>query len=430
MEAGETWRWTVSDTTLVQPSIGMDETIASTARPGASDTLPGSMSTTLVRSTVLPRVEMVGTTPRLVTQGKLRYEHTRRLGEGGLGEVIGARDNDIDRDVAVKRLRPDVSSPATIARFVDEVRTIGRLEHPNIVPIHDVGVDERGEYYFVMKYVDGETLESIIEKLAAGDPLYHAHYGFERRVQILTAILEALAFAHKKGIVHRDIKPANVMIGAYGEVVLMDWGIAKQLRRAGDDSPKSSTGDPADAEAAPHHGAHAKRGTLFETMAGQLIGTPAYMSPEQARGGTVDERSDLYSVSMLFYEFLSLGHPLADKQTIASMIHGITTEPTPMLMAFKAPHQSAVPADLAWFVKKGLEKDPADRYQSASEMLERLARRAEGDIPIQCHITFVKRMNNEWTRFVDRHPGFMTLAMAAAVIAVVAKVVLAIAHHG
>ena len=220
----------MSDATVVTSSIGFDETTASTGGDRAPDAEAVSGATTLVRSTVLPRVEMVGSTPTLVTRGKPRYEHMRRLGEGGLGEVLGARDNDIDRDVAVKRLRPDVTSAAMVARFVEEVRTIGRLEHPNIVPIHDVGVDERGEYYFVMKYVDGETLESVIEKLAAGDPAYHAQYGVERRVQIVVALLEALAFAHKKGIVHRDIKPANVMIGAYGEVVLMDWGIAKQLR--------------------------------------------------------------------------------------------------------------------------------------------------------------------------------------------------------
>ena len=225
------------DVTLVTSSIGVDATIAAGEGPEPSGVRsssgPPSRPTT-VRSTVLPRVEMVGSTPRLVSQGKLRYEHTRHLGQGGVGEVLGARDNDIDRDVAVKRLRPEVSSPATIARFVEEVRTVGRLEHPNIVPIHDVGVDERGEYYFVMKYVDGETLESIIEKLAAGDPLYHAHYTFERRVRIVRALLEALAFAHRKGIVHRDIKPANVMIGAYRRSRLDGLGIAKQLRAAED----------------------------------------------------------------------------------------------------------------------------------------------------------------------------------------------------
>src|SRR5262249_26554491 len=160
-------------------------------------------------------------------------------------------------------------------RFVEEIRTIGRLEHPNIVPIHDVGVDERGDYYFVMKFVDGETLESIIDKLAAGDRAYHAKFGFERRVQIFLALLEAVRFAHTRGIVHRDIKPANVMVGAYGEVVLMDWGIAKSLH--GDSVPEETPRPLV-------HASGSRRGTLFETQLGQLVGTPAYMSPEQARG--------------------------------------------------------------------------------------------------------------------------------------------------
>ncbi len=365
----------MADATLVTSSIGMDATVASSASVPSGVHVTGGTSgaTTLVRTTVLPRVEMVGATPRLVSQGKVRYEHMRRLGEGGLGEVIGARDNDIDRDVAVKRLRPQVSSPATLARFVEEVRTIGRLEHPNIVPIHDVGVDEKGEYYFVMKYVDGETLESIIDKLAAGDRATHAQYGFERRVQIVVALLEALAFAHKKGIVHRDIKPANVMVGAFGEVVLMDWGIAKQLRSEG----VSEVG------ASPLHASgHAKRGALFETVAGELVGTPAYMSPEQARGEPVDERSDLYSLSVLFHELLCLRHPLAEKQSLAEMIHAITSEPTPLAGAVSSPHQANVGMDLTWFVRKGLAKHPANRFQSAEEMLERLAARAEGKVPI------------------------------------------------
>src|SRR5262249_40419738 len=129
------------------------------------------------------------------------------------------------------------------------------------------GVDERGDYYFVMKYVDGETLEAVIEKLAMGDPLYHAHYGFERRVRIFVAIIEAVAFAHSKGIIHRDIKPANVMIGEYGEVVVMDWGIAKRQHDAPVSSGLAST---ADDPALP-----GRRGTLFETRGPEaLTSTP------------------------------------------------------------------------------------------------------------------------------------------------------------
>jgi serine/threonine protein kinase len=414
------------DETVVTSSIGVDATIAAIEGDDGSDH-PGALvaplgSTTVARSTVLPRVEMVGSTPRLVAGGKLRYEHTRHLGRGGAGEVLGAHDNDIDRDVAVKRLRPDVSSPAAIERFAEEVRTIGRLEHPNIVPIHDVGVDEHGDYYFVMKYVEGETLESVIDKLTDGDARYHAHYTFERRVQIIIALLDALAFAHEKGIVHRDIKPANVMVGAYGEVVLMDWGIAKQLR------DRERPGDDVDASAVQPRG-FARRGALFGTVAGHIIGTPAYMSPEQARGMPVDLRSDLYSLSVVFYELLCLRHPLAEKRTLAAMLCAITSEPPPLAGGVRSPHQPAVGMDLSWFLKKGLAKDPADRFQSAAEMLERLARRAEGEIPIQCHLTLVMHLNGIWNRFVSRHPIAVTLGMAAALLALVANVVVAVARH-
>ncbi|MGO9836924.1 MAG: serine/threonine-protein kinase [Polyangiaceae bacterium] len=411
----------MTDSTLATGSVGFDTTVASTATPAAAPAAKALLASTLTRSTVLPRVEMVGAEPRLVVEGKPRYQHTRRLGEGGLGEVLGARDNDIGRDVAVKRLKPEVTSHASLARFVEEVRTIGRLEHPNIIPIHDVGVDEHGDYYFVMKYVDGETLESIIEKLAAGDPLYHARYGFERRVQIFMGLLEAVAFAHEKGIVHRDIKPANVMVGQYGEVVLMDWGIAKQVRGA-----TPSLADAAFDAPAVHAGA---RGALFETQAGQLVGTPAYMSPEQARGESVDERSDIYSLSLLLHELLCLRHPLAEKQTLAEMLHGVTSEPVPMAGFVSSSHQPTVPMDLSWYIHKGLAKDPTSRYQSVAEMVERLLNRAEGKIPIQCHITFVKRVNGEWNRFVDRHPFVVTIALAVMVLAFVAGGVSAVAHR-
>jgi serine/threonine-protein kinase len=406
----------LDDLTLATSSIGLDATVASTSNP---DRIAGPPSSgTLPRSTVLPRVEMVGAIPRLVVQGKPRYERTRRLGAGGLGEVDGARDNDIGRDVAVKRLRPEVTSNAALARFVEEVRTIGRLEHPNIVPIHDVGVDERGEYYFVMKYVDGETLESIVEKLAAGDAEYHARYGFERRVQIFMALLEAVAFAHAKGIVHRDIKPANVMVGQYGEVVLMDWGIAKRLRGEGE----------APIEGAPAPAGTAKRGALFATMAGEIVGTPAYMSPEQARAEAVDERTDLYSLSVLLHEFLSLHHPLETKQTLKEMLEGVIHEPAPLAGLITSPYQPRVPMDLSWFVRKGLAKHPANRYASAQEMIERLTRRAEGEVPVNCHVTFMRKMTVGATRFVDRSPFVASAVFFATVIAAGAGVVATVVH--
>jgi serine/threonine protein kinase len=412
------------DDPTIDASLALANTMA--ASGGAEIPQAPPSSGTLPRATVLPRFELVGAEPRLVLGSQRRYETVRRLGEGGFGEVLGARDNDIGREVAVKRLHPEMRSPAVLARFAEEVRTIGSLEHPNIVPIHDVGVEENGDYYFVMKYVAGETLESIIEKLAAGDREAHARFGPERRVQIFLALLEAVAFAHSKGILHRDIKPANVMVGAYGEVVLMDWGIAKRLREAGPAAPPpgalDAPGRP-DGERAGSVGSVDKRsrGALFETRSGELIGTPAYMSPEQSRGDAIDERSDVYALSVLFYELLTLEHPLADKTTLPTMLHAIRHEPVRLAGLVNHPHQPAVAMDLSWFLRKGLEKNPAHRYASVAEMITRLERRAEGIIPIQCHITFMKRVSNGVGRFIDRHPVVSTLAMLLSVGAVIAE---------
>lgn len=367
-----------------------------------------------VRSTVLPRVEIVGATPTLVAQGKRRFELVRKLGEGGLGEVIGAEDNDIGRKVALKKLRTDVKSAATLARFVEEIRTVGRLEHPNIIPIHDVGVDEAGDYYFVMKYVDGETLESVIEKLAAGDPDYHRRYTIERRVQIFMGVLEAVAFAHAQGVIHRDIKPANIMVGPYGEVVLMDWGIAKSIQKAGMD----------DSQFPRFEGRREGRKRLFETQVGTRIGTPAYMAPEQARGAAVDERTDVYALSVLLFELLTLEHYLAGKDTLEAMLEGVLTVDAPMAITMKNPHQPTIAPDLSWIIRGGLAKNPEQRYPSVNAMLERLKRRADGDIQVQCHLTAMKSATNRWGRFIDQHPMAAMAIFFSVPLAAVAAVVL------
>ena len=195
------------DATLADPGA---------ANPGAPDPELAEptrkTAPTLARTgTVLPRVEPAGDDVKLVHDGRTRYEPKRLLGEGGMGTVTLAVDHDIDRAVALKQVRQDVGARG-VARFVEEVRTIGRLEHPNIIPIHDVGVDEAGNYFFVMKYVEGETLEAIIEQLAAGDPAAHQRFSYEVRVQIFIGLLRALAYAHDRGIIHRDLKPANVMV--------------------------------------------------------------------------------------------------------------------------------------------------------------------------------------------------------------------------
>jgi serine/threonine-protein kinase len=352
------------------------------AAPNPATTLQGR------RTTVLPRVQRVDQQLSLHHHGLSRYETDKVLGEGGCGVVEKAMDNDIGRPVAIKRLRPEIQGPAHLARFVEEIQLVGRLEHPNIVPIHDVGADAPGDYYFVMKYVDGESLEQIIAKLNAGDADYHLRYPVERRVEIFIGVLQAIDYAHGRRLVHRDIKPANVMVGPKGEVQVMDWGIARNL----DDNEKAA-----------------------EEM-GQLVGTPLYMSPEQAAGMPADERSDIYSLCMLFHELLTLRHPLAEKNSLAGVLLGVATEEVPFASFVNHPHQAPAPAELAWFLAAGLHKDPAKRFPSVAAMLTRLRLRSEGQFPVRCPLTLNKRMARGWMRQVDRHPLLATLFTAAAVL--------------
>jgi len=373
-----------------------------TTQGTASSGAPASLGSSMSRSTVLPRVEVLDGQPRISRQDRPRYQERKRLGEGGVGEVVMVNDNDIERVVAMKRLRPGLQGTTALARFVEEIRVVGQLEHPSIIPIHDVGLDDQGQFFFVMKYVNGETIENIIEKLAANDPEYHRRYPFERRVEIFLGILEAMSYAHDKGYIHRDIKPANIMVGPYGEVVVMDWGLAKKAGTSNEMSmpePESQGGDEIK-----------KSGRLQETRLGSLLGTPLYMSPEQARGqhATLDQRSDIYSLSVLFFELLSLRHYLDDCKDLAQVLHSIANGQPPLAGTNtgwgEQTLQGPVPADLRHFVVKGLHKDPARRYASVHEMIARLRARAEGEIPIECPVTFWISFTARARRTLSRHP--------------------------
>jgi len=377
--------------TLVNQAGAFDATVDSAAVVAPPLGEPVSVRATDARSTVLPRVERTGDGATLVSMARPRFETRRSLGQGGIGEVVAAMDQDIGREVAIKRLRGDVQGAAAVARFVDEIRTVGALEHPNIVPIHDVGVDDDGSLYFVMRCVQGETLESVIERLAAGDPLAHAQWTHERRVHVFRQLLDAVAFAHERGYVHRDIKPANIMVGHWGEVFLMDWGIAKPV--GAPDVPSPSTGT-----------ASATGERVTSTHVGSVLGTPAYMSPEQARGEPVDARSDVYSLCVLLHELLGLKHYLDHCTTVEAVLDGVQHAHAPAPSFIPSPHQAPAPMDMSWYVRKGLAKEPARRYQSAREMIERLDAREEGLVPVQCPVTFSKRMMREQIRFIDRHP--------------------------
>jgi eukaryotic-like serine/threonine-protein kinase len=405
----------------VDPFSSAQTAVASPSSNVGSEFRLAGTTTSGGRTTVLPRITEKGQAIEIVSETRNRYEPIKLLGAGGMGEVVLVQDHDIARKVAVKRLLPEANDPIMLARFVEEIRTVGRLEHPNIVPVHDVGVDENGRYFFVMKYVEGETLEQIIRKLAEGNAEYHRIFTFERRLEIVISVLNALQYAHAHGVVHRDVKPANVMIGRFGEVVLMDWGIAK---------PMDSSRDAAK-EARATIGDENERGRMFLTHVGSLVGTPAYMSPEQARGDieNIDGRSDLYSAAVMLHELITLRHYLADETTTEGLLGSILTKEFVMTESERTacPVDQGLPPELMYVALRGISKDPQKRaYQTAEDFVAELQRVLSGTFTVDCKTTMTKRIFRELARSVDKHPRLIFYSMVGVAIAVLFAVVEAV----
>ncbi|HEX5057902.1 MAG TPA: serine/threonine-protein kinase, partial [Kofleriaceae bacterium] len=189
-----------------------------------------------------------------------RYRLGRRIGKGGMGEVMAARDTQIARDVAIKRMRAATPSEKAISRFLREAMVQGRLEHPAIVPVHEIGRDADGLPYFVMKKLSGTSLAKILDD--------DAPITLQRVLRAFADVCLAIEFAHVRGIVHRDLKPDNIMLGDYGEVYILDWGVAKVVGEEDSDFADVGSGS----------------GEFVATRVGTAVGTPGYMAPEAVRG--------------------------------------------------------------------------------------------------------------------------------------------------
>jgi len=386
---------------------GPEDTLLTPSSPGKLPTLPAPVAVMETqRSTVLPRVEWKGTLPDVVASPRERFEELGTLGQGGMGEVVLLKDHDIERTVALKRL-PSGSGPDFVYRFVEEIRTVGHLDHPNIVPVHDVGVDARGRYFFMMKHLQGETLESIIAKLKQGDAATHKRFSFQTRIQIFQGILQAISYAHEKGVIHRDLKPSNIMVGPYGEVTVMDWGLARRQEAGGPEA----LGAPVGTETTQA----LRDAAMLRTQLGSVMGTPLYMSPEQARGQhpLIDARSDIYSLSVMFYEFLFLKHYLEGRKSLQEILDGVQNV-MPSFDPDDTQNPVPVPAELVWFLKPGLRKKVEQRYASVNAMKSALQSVQEGNIDVHCHRTAMKRGLHEMARMVDLHSRMMMLGIVAA----------------
>ncbi|MBI3893432.1 MAG: serine/threonine protein kinase, partial [Candidatus Wallbacteria bacterium] len=298
-----------------------------------------------------------------------RYEVRGVAGEGGMGEVLVVRDRTLERDIALKRMLGDDRSDERVRRFLNEARVTGRLEHPGIVPVHDVTPHE-GHPFFTMKLVKGSSLGQILARLRAQEGKITEEYDLRRLTGVLTSICQAMAFAHSRGVLHRDLKPDNIMLGDFGEVLVMDWGLARVGSIAGERSnapvaaaaASAGPGDSVDElAAAGNRGLSAGQGT----MEGSIAGTPGYMAPEQARGeiSKLSERTDVYALGAILYECLTLCPP-HQKETSLLTLQAVLTEP--VVPPSRRTPSRTIPRDLEAVAMKALAPEGTRRYSSVN----------------------------------------------------------------
>jgi serine/threonine-protein kinase len=259
----------------------------------------------------------------------------RTIGEGGMGVIRVAEQLSLGRNVATKSLKPQVRERELTIRLLREAWVTASLEHPNVVPIYDLGADEHGRPLIVLKHIEGTSWSSLVSSPAEVERRFGATDLLEWNLRVLSQVANALHFAHSRGIVHRDLKPENVMIGSFGEVYLLDWGIAVSTR----DDPSGRF--------------------LLAKDSTELAGTPNYMAPEMLGGEAATERTDVYLLGSTLFE-IACGRPPHEAPTMMAVVSRVVlSEPA---------IDPAVPADLAAIIRRAMHKSPAGRFESANEL--------------------------------------------------------------
>lgn len=294
---------------------------------------------------------------RLSLKPPAKYKFRKSIASGGMKMVLEVRDMDTMRDVAMAVL-PDADKrpPVDILRFVQEARLTASLEHPNIVPVHDIGIDSNGSPYFTMKLLRGRTFATLLQQLQEGDPDALREYPLDRLLRIFLNICSGVAFAHSKGVLHLDLKPENIQLGDFGEVLIMDWGLAKMIG-----STSLTEQNNADQSVDIHNCSPAV------TLDGMMKGTPGYMAPEQAAGQNTakDQRTDIYALGAILYAILTLESPIALKsvdEMIDDTLAGAIVPPR-----LRVPERD-IPGALEAVVMKAMSFYPDDRYEDVSEI--------------------------------------------------------------
>ncbi|HEY1553713.1 MAG TPA: serine/threonine-protein kinase [Kofleriaceae bacterium] len=322
------------------------------------------------------------------------YRTEREIARGGMGRITAAEDRRLGRPVALKELIDPAGEQTQ--RFEREARITARLQHPGIVPVYEAGRWETGEPFFAMKLVSGKPLDQVIDDaLKLSDRL--------ALLPRLAAACDAIAYAHSQRIIHRDLKPSNVLIGEYGETVVIDWGLAKDLDTA--DSPASATqtrGPRAFVERPSHREITSQSSTL--TVAGAVMGTPAYMPPEQARGEPVDQRADVFALGAMLYHLLAGKPPYAARTATDVLASAALGKFVPLAQRVKK-----VPLELHAIVERAMAPNPIDRYPNAGELAEEVRRFLTGRLVDAHRYTALQRVG----RFVKRHRAAVTISAIA-----------------
>ena len=342
---------------------------------------PPELAATVVPAAPAPAADL----PALPPVDPDTYAIGDEIARGGMGRILAARDRRLRRDVAIKVLRERDASPA---RFDREALITARLQHPSIVRVYDAGRLD-GAPFYAMERVRGRSLDRVV----AAAPDAAARLALLPHV---IAVADALAYAHSEGVIHRDLKPANVLVGSFGETVVIDWGLAKDLRAG-------------DAESWPERRVPIA-GASDLTVAGTVMGTPAYMAPEQARGEPADTRTDVYAIGALLYAVLAGAPPIAGDgdHVVDYVAHGAITP-----LGRRAPE---APAELVSIVERAMAFEPAARYATASELADELRRYAAGQL-VGAHAYSTATLIRRW---IGRHRA--AVAVAAAAVAVLAVV--------
>ncbi len=291
--------------------------------------------------------------PEPIPLGHSKYNNFKNLREGGIASIKTCTDICLGRTVAMKSLLPSARDIITEQkRFIREARVTSLLQHPNTPSVYEIGKDESGDLFFTMKYLQGKSLKFILNCLARSDKASEKEFNLKRLLSILTKIIYGVAYAHEHGVIHRDLKPGNIQIGAFREVLVLDWGIAKVWDAPNEDDIVNQI---------------SRQGKGLDlTQMGPQPGTPLYMSPEQIRGDVIDERTDIYSLGAILYEILTLKNIFK-----ANTMHDLllkTKNEKPILPSIIAPERY-IPDRLEEICMRAISKDRNDRYPNVLELL-------------------------------------------------------------